>query len=145
MIGSNNRISIIATSFHKKHIEVMIKEARKTCAEVKLNIINELWVPGSLETPLALQRELTKKNIDGAVVLGVIEKGETKHGLVMGISVLSAMIKIQLKTGKPIGVGILGPEIAKKQITRRLKPYARDAVLAVYKMLENETATNQTT
>ena len=114
----------------------MLKEAQKTCLALKLNIVNELWVPGSLETPLALQRELTKTNVDGAVVIGIIEKGKTQHGLVMGISVLSSIIKIQLKTGKPIGVGILGPEILKKQMAPRLKPYAKNAVLAVSAMLK---------
>ena len=109
------QISIIATSFHKKHVEVMLGEARKTCRKVKLAVSNELWVPGSLETPLALQRELMSKSIDGAVVLGIIEQGETKHGLVMGMAVISAIVDIQLKLGKPIGVGILGPEIISNQ------------------------------
>ncbi len=136
MAGKQKRISIIATSFHKKHVEVMLEEARKTCREMKLSIARELWVPGLLETPLALQRELMPKSVNGAVVLGIIERGETKHGLVMGMAVISAIIKIQLKTGKPVGIGILGPEITKDQINPRLKPYAKDAVLAALAMLK---------
>ena len=142
MTKSQNNIAIVATSFHKKNVEVMLKEARKTCLALKLNIVNELWIPGSLESPLALQRELIKENVDGAVVLGIIERGETKHGMVMGIATISSIIQIQLQLDKPIGVGILGPEIIKKQIAKRLKPYAKDAVLAVFKMLENQTAGN---
>ena len=99
-------------------------------------VASELWVPGSLETPLALQRELKSKNIDGAVVLGIIERGETKHGLVMGMAVFSAIIGIQLRSEKPIGVAILGPEILAEQVQRRLRPYAKDAVLAVREMLK---------
>lgn len=116
----------------------MVRQARKTCKSLKLQIVNEIWVPGSLETPLALKRELSSKNIDGAIVLGIIERGETKHGMVMGIATISSIIKLQLQLDKPIGVGILGPEIAKKQITKRLKPYAHDAVSAVFKMLETK-------
>ncbi len=137
MPSKQKRISIVATSFHKKHVEVMLAEARKACREVNLTIANELWVPGSLETPLALKRELTSKSVDGAVVLGIIERGETKHGLVMGMAVISAIIEIQLVTGKPVGVGILGPEITPNQFKPRLKPYARDAVLAVREMLKS--------
>ncbi|MDO8260701.1 MAG: 6,7-dimethyl-8-ribityllumazine synthase, partial [Candidatus Magasanikbacteria bacterium] len=98
--------------------------------------------PGSIDTPLALQRQLTNNYVNGAVVLGIIERGETKHGMVMGIATISSIIQIQLQLDKPIGVGILGPEITKKQIAKRLRPYAREAVLAVFKMLENQTAGN---
>ena len=131
------QISMIATNFHKKQVQIMVEEAKKVCAINKIKIKSEIWVPGSLETPLALQRELLKKNIKGAVVLGIIERGETKHGLVMGVSVISAIINIQLKLLKPIGVGILGPEILPNQINSRLVPYAKDAVLAVHSMLNN--------
>lgn len=136
MVSKQKLISIVATSFHRKHVEVMLEEARKTCREVNLKVVNELWVPGSLETPLALKRELISKDVDGAIVLGIIERGETKHGLVMGMAVISAIIEIQLATGKPIGVGILGPEVTPSQFKPRLKPYAKDAVLAVLAMLK---------
>ncbi|KKR51320.1 MAG: 6,7-dimethyl-8-ribityllumazine synthase [Candidatus Curtissbacteria bacterium GW2011_GWA1_40_16] len=128
-------IALVATSFHKKHIDVMLTAARKTADQKKLKVVREIWVPGSLETPLALLKLLKSKDIDGAVVLGLIERGKTKHGLVMGMAVISAIIDIQLKLEKPIGVGILGPEILPGQIKPRLKPYAEDAVVAVWEML----------
>ncbi len=128
-------IAIVATSFHKKHIDVMLEAAKKVAKQKNLSIKKEIWIPGSLEAPLALQTVLRSKEIDGAVVLGLIERGQTKHGLVMGTAVISAIIKIQLKLEKPIGVGILGPEILPSQIKPRLKPYAQDAVLAVWEML----------
>ena len=135
MQNRQKSIAIVATSFHEKHIKVMLGVARKTADQKHIKIAKEIWVPGSLETPLALQTALKANNIDGAVVLGIIERGKTKHGLVMGMAVLSAIIDIQLKLEKPIGVGILGPEILPGQIKPRLAPYAEDAVLAVWKML----------
>lgn len=54
---------------------------------------------------------LSNNNVDGAVALGIIESGETKHGLVMANSVINAIIQLQLEFMKQIGVGILGPEI----------------------------------
>ena len=68
-------------------------------------------------------------------LLGVIEQGQTAHGRVMGQAVINAVLKLQLDLMKPIGVGILGPEIQPDQIQERLVPYARDAVLAVHTML----------
>lgn len=113
----------------------MLAAAKKIAIQKNLKIKKEIWVPGSLETPLALQTVLKAKNIDGAMVLGIIERGKTKHGLVMGMAVISAILNIQLKLEKPIGVGILGPEILPGQIKPRLAPYAEGAVLAVWEML----------
>lgn len=129
------RIAIIIGQFHKDLATVMLSEARKQAKASGLEISKEVWVPGSMEKPLALKLVLQKKDIDAAVVLGIIERGETKHGLVMGMSVISAIIQLQLTYNKPVGIGILGPEILPVQIKKRLKPYARDAVLATNEML----------
>lgn len=129
-------IAIIAGEFHKKRVEGMVVVAKSVAKKNNLHIEKILWVPGSLEKPLALKRLLLLPKIDGAVVLGIIEKGETKHGMVMGIAVMQAIIALQLETMKPVGVGILGPEITDDQIESRLAPYAKKAVLAVRAMLE---------
>ncbi len=73
-------IAIVLGSFHKTEVGQMLDEARKTAAELGLTIVEEVWVPGSVEKPLALKRLLMKPGIDGAVALGIIEKGGTKHG-----------------------------------------------------------------
>ena len=131
----SKNIAIIATLWHKKDLEVMVEEARKTAKQEGVRITKEVWVPGCYEIPLTLKRIFISKNIDGAVVLGIIERGETKHGLVMGLVVHDAIIRIQLTTGKPVGMAILGPEILPKQIAKRARLYARKAVEALKSML----------
>lgn len=128
-------IAIVLGSFHKKEVDQMLDEARKTAAEHGLTVVEEVWVPGSIEKPLALKRLLMRDDIDGCVALGIIERGATKHGLVMGEVVYDAIIRLQLEFMKPIGLGILGPEILPEQIEPRLLPYARAAVIATAQML----------
>ena len=89
-----------------------------------------------MESPLALDRLLQREDINGAIVLGIIEKGETDHGMVMGQSVTKAVIELQIKHGKPIGLGIIGPGAEPKHIEPRLEPHARAAVGAVASMVE---------
>lgn len=113
----------------------MLAVARATARECELEIVEEVWVPGSIEKPLALKRLLMRDDIDGAVALGIIERGQTKHGLVMGEVVYDAIIRLQLEFMKPIGLGILGPEILPEQIAPRLDGYAKAAVIATAKML----------
>ena len=87
-----------------------------------------------MEKPIALKSLLVRDDVHGAVVLGIIEKGETKHGFVMAASVIDAIIKLQLDYMKPVGVGILGPDISPSQIQSRVRPYAKAAIAAVNTM-----------
>lgn len=132
----SKRIALVLGSFHKKEADDMLVVAHEVALEKDLKIAEIVWVPGSMEAPLALKRLLMRDDIDGAVALGIIERGETKHGLVMGEVVYDAIIRLQLEFMKPIGFGILGPEILPEQIEKRVKPYAQAAVEALAVMLE---------
>lgn len=128
-------IAIVLGAFHKKEADDMLDEARTAAAEHGLTVVAEVWVHGSIEKPLALKRLLLRDDVHGCVALGIIERGETKHGLVMGEVVYDAIVKLSLEFMKPIGLGILGPEILPEQIGKRVRPYAREAVVATAQML----------
>lgn len=130
-------IAIVVGSYHKESVEMMVEKARKIAADNDLIVEEVSWVPGSMEVPLQIKRLFLRDSIDGAVVLGIIENGETKHGHVMGQAVTKALIDLQLASMKPIGFGIIGPGAKSEQIEKRLLPYAEKAILAVSKMLSN--------
>lgn len=130
------KIVIIQGTFHSKEMPVMLDAAQKKAAALGLHVERVISVPGSMEVPLALHRALARPDIDGAVVLGIIERGETKHGMVMGHTVIQSVIDQQVATNKPVGVGILGPEILPSQIPSRLVGYAEAAVNAVDVMMK---------
>ena len=129
------KIVAIMGSFHKVEVETMLSEAKNVANQCNLEIVQEIWVPGSYEKPLALKRVLQDADIKGAVLLGIIEKGDTKHGLVMAQVMHQAAMQLSLEFMKPVGMGVLGPEIEPDQIEVRLKPYAGAAVKAVASML----------
>ncbi len=130
------KIGVIIGSFHKAEGETMLETVRQAAEEKGMEIGSVVWVPGSMEKPLALKRLFRREDIDGAVVLGIIERGETGHGLVMAQSVIKAIIDLQLEFMKPAGVGILGPEIHPSQIQPRVVPYAKAALDALQVMLD---------
>ena len=130
-------IAIVAGSYHKESVEVMVEKAKEIATDTNLIVEEVSWVPGSMEVPLQIKRLFLRDSIDGAVVLGIIENGETKHGLVMGQAVTNALIDLQIASMKPIGFGIIGPGAKSEQIEKRLLPYAEKAVLAVSEMLSN--------
>ena len=128
-------IALVLGSFHTKEVSEMLDEAKKTAEELGANIVEIVWVPGSIEKPLALKRLLMRSDVDACVALGIIERGSTKHGMVMGEVVYEAIMRLMLEFMKPIGLGILGPEIDPEQIQPRLRPYARAAVKAAIEMI----------
>jgi len=129
------RLGIVCGSFHRDEVERMLEYARDEAASKNWEVADVAWVPGSMEAPLALDRMLRQDGMDGAVVLGIIERGETDHGLVMGQSVTKAVIELQITHNKPIGLGIIGPGAEPEHIEPRLEPHARAAVGAVAAMI----------
>ena len=54
----------------------------------------------------------------------------------MGQAVTRAIIELQIKHNKPVGLGIIGPGAEVHHIEPRLEPHARAAVGAVIAMFE---------
>lgn len=129
-------LGIVCGSFHREEVEQMLEFAIQEAESRSWVVSQIIWVPGSMEAPLALDRMLKKDNVDGAIVLGIIERGETDHGLVMGQSVTKSVIELQIAHNKAIGLGIIGPGAEPQHIGPRLEPHARAAVGAVAAMSE---------
>ncbi len=135
----SRKIALVMGSFHKELIQVMHDRAVATARDKGLHVIRKVWVPGSMEKPLAIKHLLSQEEIDGLAVLGIIERGETKHGRVMAEAVIKAIVQLQLEFYKPVGVGIIGPDVHPTQITPRLASYAEkavDALATMFKLLE---------
>lgn len=129
-------IAIVCGSFHKEEIERMLKWASDESTTRELDIVNIVWVPGAMEVPLAVDRLLADDEIEGVACLGIIEKGQTQHGLAMGQAVIKTIIELQLVHEKPVGLGIIGPGAEPEHIEPRLEPHARAAVAAISMMLD---------
>ena len=125
----SKRVALVCGSFHREEVERMLAFASDEAAFQGLEVGEIVWVPGSMEVPLALDRLL--KSHDAAVCLGIIEKGETQHGLAMGQAVIKSIVDLQLKHDKPVGLGIIGPGAEPHHIEPRLEPHARAAMRAV--------------
>ena len=127
-------IAIVCGSFHKSEVSKMLESASDEASKHELTITEIVWVPGAMEVPLALERLLARDDIHGAACLGIIEKGQTQHGLAMGQAVIKSIIDLQLNWNKPVGLGIIGPGAEPEHIGPRLEPHARAAIAAISSM-----------
>ena len=129
-------IALVCGSFHREFIELMLDHARQEATQHELEVLEVVWVPGAMEIPLAIDRLLANEEIDGVACLGIIEKGQTQHGLAMGQAVIKSIIELQLVHEKPVGLGIIGPGAEPEHIVPRLEPHARASVAAISSMLQ---------
>lgn len=130
------KFGIVIGEFHKKMATAMLKSAEKELKEGGHIVDEVIWVPGSYEAPLAMQHILKRDDIDAAVLLGYIERGETMHGEVMGHAVHHAMVDLMLEHNKPIGIGIIGPGATREQADKRAEKYAAAAAKAALTMVK---------
>ncbi len=131
-------IAIVIAPYHEKIAEKMYKTTIAECEARSYSIASIITVPGCFEMPLAVANVLDAHKLDGVIVLGMIEKGETLHGQMMAGSVFEALIDLQIDTRVPIGMGIIGPGATPKQGLVRAEGSARQAVEAVAAMIANK-------
>lgn len=121
---------IVAADFNKPLIDVMVESAKDELAQLQVDLLQVVRVPGSYELPLSVGAALALPQVALVVALGYIERGETQHGEVMGHVVHRTLLDLSLNHGKPVGLGIIGPGATTEQAEQRKEAYARAAVRA---------------
>jgi len=131
------RLAIVASQFNREIVDAMVERALARAKELDLRVTTVVRVPGTFEIPPAVQRLLERGDVDGAVALGAVIQGETKHDEVIMQAASSALMDIGLRTGKPVGLGITGPGMTYKQAKARIDAASRavDAAKAMHDLL----------
>jgi len=110
--ASRLRVGIVVSEFNSDITEGMLTAARETLREwrVKDDRVRVLRVPGGFEIPLGCMKVLSgKQKPDAIIALGCVIKGETKHDEYISMSVAHALQDLMLKSGVPIGFGVITP------------------------------------
>ena len=130
------RIVIVAADFNKELVDAMVETAQDELRGAGAEVLRIVRVSGSYEVPLIADLYLAQDGVDALVVLGYIERGETLHGEVMGQVVHGALVQLQLKHHKPVGMGIIGPGATAEQAQQRKTTSARAAARAALRSCE---------
>ena len=132
------KLGMIVSTFNYEITGEMGKRAQQRAKELGARIVKIIEVPGSFEIPLAAKRLLENKDIEGVITIGTIIKGGTDHDNVVAHSVARKLLDLSVQYGKPVSLGISGPNITWQQSEKRIEEYALRAVDSVVKMLRNE-------
>ena len=104
----------------------------------KSNIVRKS-VPGSFELPLAAQWLASQKNIDAVICLGCVIQGDTAHFDYICQAVAYGVMKVNLKSNKPVAFGVLTTNDKKQALERAGGKFGNkgdEAAATVIKMLE---------
>lgn len=131
------KLAVVASLFNREVVDPMVERALDRAKELGVKVTTVVRVPGTFEIPQAVQRLLGRSDVDGAVALGAVIKGETKHDEVIMHAAADALMEIGLRTGKAVGLGITGPGMTYKQAKARIDAAARavDAARAMHDLL----------
>ncbi|MBI4256781.1 6,7-dimethyl-8-ribityllumazine synthase [Candidatus Uhrbacteria bacterium] len=126
------RVHLVAGYIHKDICETMIDAARSIEDQLDCRIDRVVWIPGSLEAPLAVKELIERDRPDAMVIFGIQEQGATKHGEVIAHQATSKLLDLQLQYRMPMAIAIIGPgatlEHAKEKAARTAQKALRAAV-----------------
>ncbi len=103
------RVAILVAGFHRRIAENLVEGARARLAESGLaaDRIDERWVPGAFELPLAAQAFARTGRYAAILCLGAVIRGETPHFDYVCDSAASGLLRVSLETGVPCTFGVL--------------------------------------
>jgi 6,7-dimethyl-8-ribityllumazine synthase len=130
-------LAIVAAEFHRDITDRMVERALARAKERGIRVTAVVRVPGTFEIPLAVQRLLGRADVDAAVAIGAVIKGETLHDEALMAAVPKALLDVGLRSSKPVGLGITGPGMTDEQALARVEKGAEavDAAMAMHELL----------
>jgi 6,7-dimethyl-8-ribityllumazine synthase len=138
---SNKKFAIVVAEWNEEITEPLFQGAYDTLIRMgakKSNIIRKN-VPGSFELPLAAQWMAEKKDIAAVICLGCVIKGDTPHFDYVCQGTTYGIMKVALKTNKPVAFGVITTLTMQQAIDRaggKLGNKGEEAAVTVIKMLE---------
>ena len=110
------RFGVVAARFNEKHVQRLVDGALEALHRqgATPDAIEVLWVPGSLELPLAAKWLASRRSADGrgpvchaVLAFGVIIQGETEHFRLVADQCARGLLDVSLATGVPVLNGVL--------------------------------------
>jgi 6,7-dimethyl-8-ribityllumazine synthase len=112
----------------------MLGTAINQAQKVNVELRYVCYVPGSFDMPLMIEELLKRKDIDAAITIGAIIRGETRHDSIVAENAARLIADLSLKYGKPVSLGISGPDMTIEQARDRIETVPTRAVNAAVSM-----------
>lgn len=107
--GNGLKVSLVAARFNQPVVERLVEGARSSLRQhgVADSEIELVWVPGSMEIPLAINELLERGGCDAVVALGAVIRGETAHFEYVAEAASSGIATLSRQRRVPVAFGVL--------------------------------------
>jgi 6,7-dimethyl-8-ribityllumazine synthase len=137
--GGGHRFCLVAARFNQRWVERLVAGARDVLvgqgvAEADLDTV---WVPGSLELPLACHWAAQSGRFDAVIALGVVLRGETEHFRLVADVSAHGLARVALDSGVPVLNAVLAahdPRQVEDRTGGRMGNKGAEAALAALEM-----------
>ena len=106
-MASDDRVALCVARFYTDLADALEQGARDALAEAGISEIDSFEVPGAFELPLISRYAAESGRYVAIVALGAIIRGETDHYDYVCSETARGIQAVQLRTGIPIGFGVL--------------------------------------
>ena len=128
------RIGVVVSEFNREITFAMLENAKKQARKMDAIISYVCYVPGSYDMPIMVQELLKKKDVDAAVTLGAVIKGETTHDEIVAENAARLIADLSVKHSKPVALGITGPNMTFEEAKDRSEIVPIRAVISAVSM-----------
>ena len=116
--ASDLKIAIIHSKWNEYVVKALVDGAVETLEQAGAKEPLIVQVAGAWEIPLAAKTLIESGKFDGVIALGCVLRGQTTHAQLLASDVSSALMNLQMASGKPISWGILTPDTEEQAISR---------------------------
>jgi 6,7-dimethyl-8-ribityllumazine synthase len=105
-------MAAVIAGFHRELSERLLDGARARLAAAGLPAghLEEHWVPGAFELPLAARTLASHRRYAAVIALGVVIRGETAHFDHICNAAATGLMRVGLDAGIPVTFGVLTTE-----------------------------------
>jgi 6,7-dimethyl-8-ribityllumazine synthase len=122
--GDGLTVGIVAASWHTVVMDGLLAGAQRALAELSVQDVPVLRVPGAFELPLGAVRLL--RNCDAVVALGVVIRGGTPHFEYVCRAATDGLLRVSLDAARPVGFGLLTCDDDAQALDRAGLPGSRE-------------------
>jgi 6,7-dimethyl-8-ribityllumazine synthase len=106
-MATEDRIALCIARFYEDLADALEEGARDALEEAGVTEIDRFDVPGAFELPLICRYAAESGRYAAVIALGAVIRGETDHYDYVCTETARGIQDIQLRTGVPVGFGVL--------------------------------------
>jgi 6,7-dimethyl-8-ribityllumazine synthase len=135
----DSRIAVVTARWNSQVTEGLRQGALRALKRHNIEAVEDFYVPGAFELPLAAQRAALTSRFDAIITLGCVIRGDTPHFDYVCAETTRGIGEVGLQQNIPVAFGLLTTDNLQQALERagdNQENKGEEAALTVLEMLE---------